>query len=863
VAEGDLTAPPTLGFFRRYGVHLLIAALAAASVAIGVVVWDWEVGSQDAVVTWWALAVLFAIAESCVVHVHVDRQAHTFSLSEIPLVLGLAFATPGGLLIGRVVGSFVALAAVRRQPPLKIAFNLAYFTLDVGVAIVITRVILGHQSASGPWWWLAATVATTSSLLLGSVVVSLVIAAAEGRMVRRPFSAVAGIGGVTTLVSTDLGLIAVAALAGRSAAGWLLTVGGIALFGAYRAHARLRSSNERLGEVYGFSRAVTSSLSEGAVPTTILEQTCALLRAGRAELVLVADDGAAGRVIRLDEGEVTVVTGEVAASTLAARLEALHGEASVLVEAGIDDPVGQAPASARRSALVALLGSADAPAGSLSVAGRLGEVDAFDDEDRRLFETLANHATLALRNQGLVQQLQREAAERKREALHDALTGLPNRTQLEIGLRQALASRQANEIVAVLLVDLDRFKDVNDTLGHHYGDELLRHVATRIQKAAGPDADVARLGGDEFAITLSGALDEAAVIAVAERIGARLIEPFQSGGLVFEVGASIGIAVAPYHGEEGPILLQRADVAMYTAKRAGRDVSVYCAEDDNYSPSRLALAAELRRAIEANELLVEYQPKVSMSTGAVVGVEALARWHHPKLGFIPPDQFIEIAERSGSIGALTERVLNLALGQVAQWRAEGFPLTVAVNVSVRNLLDDSLPTMVTTGLAAHGLPPSALTLELTESSIIADPPRTIATLNRLTGLGVSLSIDDYGTGYSSLSYLHRLPVDEIKIDKSFVLNMLRDEGDAVIVRSTIDLGHSLGLQVTAEGIEDERAWQLLAEAGCDLGQGFFLRRPGTGAQVGRWLREREVERQSFARLEDEVTIRSEVVEPPA
>jgi diguanylate cyclase (GGDEF)-like protein len=847
--------------WRRRGVQLIIAGLAIGSAAIASVDFGWRIGSTDVVVTWWTLAIFFLIAESCVVHVHVDRQAHTFSLSEIPIVLGLAYATPGGLLLGRLVGSFIALAAVRRQPPLKIAFNLAYFGLDVGLAVIITHLILGHEAPAGPWWWLAATVATICSLLLGSFVVSLVIAAAEGRKIRHPFRAVLGIGGVTTLISTDLGLITVAALAGGSSAGWLLGLGGVAMFGAYRAHARLRASNERLGEVYGFSRAVTSSLSEGAVPRTILEQTCALLRAGRAELVLAADDHMAGRVVRLDSGEITIESGDVAGETLAKRLGVLRGETSMLVEAGIDD--AHVVSYGRRSALVAVLGSIDAPVGTLAVAGRLGEVDVFDDEDRRLFETLANHATLALGNQGLVQQLQREAAERRREALHDALTGLPNRTQLEIGLREALARREAHEIVAVLLVDLDRFKDVNDTLGHHYGDELLRHVAGRIQDAAGPDAEVARLGGDEFAITLSGEMEEEDVVAVADRIGARLIEPFQSGGLVFEVGASIGIAVAPFHGDEGPILLQRADVAMYTAKRSGRDVEVYSAEADNYSPRRLALAAELRRAIEADELLVEYQPKISMTTGAVVGVEALARWHHPKLGFIAPEQFIEIAERSGSIGALTERVLNVALGQVAQWRQEGFRLSVAVNVSVRNLLDDSLPTMVLNGLAAHGLPPSALTLELTESSIIADPPRTIATLNRLTGLGVSLSIDDYGTGYSSLSYLHRLPVDEIKIDKSFVLNMLRDEGDAVIVRSTIDLGHSLGLQVTAEGIEDERAWQLLSEAGCDLGQGFFLRRPGTGAQVGRWLRERELEQRSFARLEDEIELRVLPLDPPA
>jgi EAL domain-containing protein (putative c-di-GMP-specific phosphodiesterase class I) len=280
---------------------------------------------------------------------------------------------------------------------------------------------------------------------------------------------------------------------------------------------------------------------------------------------------------------------------------------------------------------------------------------------------------------------------------------------------------------------------------------------------------------------------------------------------------------------------------MYAAKRGSRSVEFYRADIDHASPKQLAMAAELRRDIARRALLVEYQPKAALPSGDTVGVEALARWHHPQHGFIQPDVFIDIAERSGLIRPLTECVLDIAMGQLAQWREQGFDLVMAVNISTRNLLDDALPPMVAAALARHGVPASALTLEITESTIIAEPARTVGTLNRLSDMGVALAIDDFGTGYSSLSYLHRLPVDEIKIDKSFVQRMTVDQSDSVIVRSTIDLGHNLGLQVTAEGVEDGQTWQLLSAAGCDQAQGFFLRASGTGAQLTRWLRARRDE----------------------
>ncbi|HEX4821492.1 MAG TPA: EAL domain-containing protein, partial [Acidimicrobiales bacterium] len=494
--------------------------------------------------------------------------------------------------------------------------------------------------------------------------------------------------------------------------------------------------------------------------------------------------------------------------------------------------------------------------GTLQVSHRRGEIDRFTEDDLQLLATLATHGGICLRNHRLLEQLRREADERHRQALHDTLTGLPNRLLLDDELRSALNERTQDEAVVVMLLDLDRFKEVNDTLGHHQGDVLLRKIAQRITSAVNDRTLVARLGGDEFAVVCTCAPDRDQVRAMAEAIERQLLEPFEFAGLVFEVGCSVGIAVAPTDGDDPATLLQHADVAMYAAKRGAVSVEFYAPEIDHAIPAQLALAAELRRDIARGGLLVEYQPKAALPSGDVVGVEALARWHHPEHGFISPEVFIDIAEHSGLIRPLTEYVLDVALGQLAQWRTEGFDLSLSVNISTRNLLDEGLPAMVGAALTRHRVPPSTLTLEITESTLIADPARTVSTLNRLSDMGVALAIDDFGTGYSSLSYLHRLPVDEIKIDKSFVQRMIADDSDSVIVNSTIDLGHNLGLQVTAEGVEDGQTWQLLSAAGCDQAQGFFLRASGTGVQLTRWLRTRHNEQVALSeliQLQDEPT----------
>jgi diguanylate cyclase (GGDEF)-like protein/PAS domain S-box-containing protein len=422
-------------------------------------------------------------------------------------------------------------------------------------------------------------------------------------------------------------------------------------------------------------------------------------------------------------------------------------------------------------------------------------------------------------------------------AYYDPLTTLPNRVLLHDRLTQAIQTgHHQHKPVAFLLMDLDRFKDINNTLGHHHGDLILQQMGPRLQDLLRQCDTVARLGGDEFAILLPGTDAEGAV-QVVNKLQQALVAPFVIDGLTITVEASIGIAVSPDHGATADLLIQRANVAMYHAKQAGGGHTVYSPEHDHYNPRRLALMTELRYAIEHDELVLYYQPKIDLKTGHVIGVEALVRWRHPNRGLIAPDEFIPLAERTGLIKPLTLWVLTAALDQSRTWQRAGLRLSVAVNLSARNLQDPELPDQIAEMLTRSGTLPNQLELEITESTIMADPPRALEILTRLHRMHIPLAIDDFGTGYSSLGYLRKLPVSSIKIDKSFVKNMVADDGDAVIVRSTIELAHNLGLLVVAEGVETQYIWDRLASLGCDAAQGYYMSAPIPAAALTRWFHE--------------------------
>jgi diguanylate cyclase (GGDEF)-like protein len=421
--------------------------------------------------------------------------------------------------------------------------------------------------------------------------------------------------------------------------------------------------------------------------------------------------------------------------------------------------------------------------------------------------------------------LRRQMDEIAHRAYYDELTGLPNRTLFRDRIEQAiLAAGREPGTATVMLLDIDRFKEINDALGHETGDQLLRDFAERIQQALRVNETLARLGGDEFGILLpTGSPEEATAVAV--RVHEALTASFALRGLSLEVATSIGIATHPEHGDDADALLQHADVAMYLAKEAHIGTAIYDADQDDNDMARLALAGELRQAIESEELVLHFQPKASLETGRIVGAEALVRWQHPDRGFIPPNEFVPIAERTGLIKPLSRYVLARALRQCSAWNAAGLDLHVAVNLTIPDLLDLELPDRIAALLEETGVRPSQLELEITESTILADPFRVRQVLNRLNEMGLRLAIDDFGTGYSSLAYLKRLPVQTIKIDRSFVMEMCTDASDATIVRSTIDLGRNLGLDIVAEGIETQEVWDALRALGCTLAQGYLIGKP--------------------------------------
>jgi diguanylate cyclase (GGDEF)-like protein len=447
----------------------------------------------------------------------------------------------------------------------------------------------------------------------------------------------------------------------------------------------------------------------------------------------------------------------------------------------------------------------------------------------------------------------REAIAKEHQALHDALTGLPNRLLFKDRIETALHGR-SDAPSAVMLIDLDHFKEINDTLGHHAGDVLLQEVAARLSAELGEAGTVARLGGDEFGVLLPRLERSSDATVLAQRLLGRLREPFVIEGLTLEVDASIGIACHPAHGETVEQLNQRADIAMYAAKEGGRGFVMFEPQLDRYSPRRLALAGALRQAIIDGEIVLYFQPKADLATGRIIGVEALARWQHPELGLVGPTEFVPIAEQTGLIGPLTSHVLDEALRQVREWRDAGLELSVAVNLSARSFLDAQLAAEIPPLLERWGVAAHMLELEITESMLMIDPGRAKATLDRLSSIGLSLSVDDFGTGYSSLANLKRLPVDGIKIDKSFVMDMAHDPSDAAIVRSTIDLAHNLGLRVVAEGVENQESWRRLREQGCDLAQGFHVSRPLPGDELGRLIAAHE-----SARVE---ALGAELPDPP-
>lgn len=436
------------------------------------------------------------------------------------------------------------------------------------------------------------------------------------------------------------------------------------------------------------------------------------------------------------------------------------------------------------------------------------------------------------------EQLLNSKREMEHRANHDELTGLPNRSRLHDMAHAAIITAQARgQKLAMMLIDLDRFKEVNDTLGHAIGDKLLQKIARHLDQMLRPRAaQIYRLGGDEFAVLVPSILDEEEMLTLAGKIHANLRSPTLVEGITLELGGSVGISLFPQHGDNSHSLLRCADVAMYKAKTEATRTVIYDPDQDAHSPRRLSMMGELGTAIRENQLLLHYQPRIDIASKRCLGCEALVRWLHPRLGLVPPGEFIPLAEMSDLIQPLGLWVLERALAQIQKWRSAGLELVVSVNLSTRNLMDSAFPIHIERLLQKYPVPPSLLEVEITESTLIGDPERALNVIHRIHSLGVRFAIDDFGTGYSSLGYLKRLPIDTLKIDRSFIRDMLTDEQDAVIVQSTLGLAHSFGLAVVAEGVEDQKTLEALLELNCEQAQGFYISRPVPAEEFEAWFR---------------------------
>ena len=821
--RSEQSSSTSAGFLRRFSperrVEVLAVFLAAAAAALILTLPDSSGATRASpALVLVVLAVGFAVTELTIVKFEFRRESMGFSLSEIPLAFSLVYLAPGPAVIVRVIGA-MAVVLLFRLPFHKVALNVAAFTFEVALAFVVFRGVIQLVGSGDTQLVVAAIAATAVCAIVASMIVSLAISQFEGGLLSR--------------IGTELRLAWWLFLVNAALAGMVL---GLDLISPYlvpvalvplgllwyiiKAYGALDQRLRDLDAVHGFTGQVGRSLDPDEIIRAAVVRTAEVLRTD-GTAVIVFDDGngamlnvhgVVGLDLPTDASDPnwrTLVTSERAVLVPRSELGSIKSSGSAITEM-----------------MVAPMRDESGVMGLLVVAGRTGVGQQFIPNDLVRLQNLTEQLTTSLRKGMFHQRIEREAR-------LDGLTGLPNRVSFERSLADIASHRRGDCQLFVVMLDLDRFKEVNDTLGHQAGDNLLMEVAERMGRLLGPDDVLARLASDEFAIVGERHSREEMLEltwACVREVGL----PVTLDGLEIVVTASAGLAIVDDDFEEGAPL-RFADIAMFNAKTQRLGVEIYRDEIDRRTPARLSMLGDLRSAIEDGLLHFDLQPKLDLSTGTVVGAEALVRWTHPVRGIVSPAQFVRIAEDTGLIKQLTDLMLQRGISALREVHERGYHLGLSVNLSTHDLLDRRLSERVQRHLMENNVDPSLLTLEITESSLLIDGPRTRATINELHEIGVGLSIDDFGTGYSSLSYLRRLPVGELKIDQSFVANVLIDEQDEVIVRSTIDLGHNLGLVVVAEGVENNEVLEHLRVLGCDVAQGYCISRPLSPSRFMSWL----------------------------
>jgi diguanylate cyclase (GGDEF)-like protein len=783
---------------------------------------------------WLGVTLGFAAAEIWVVHLQFRRESNTVSLSEIPLTLGLIFLAPPGLILAQLLGTIPVLVLHRRQSLLKVVFNAVQLTFCTGVGVLVFHSLVGSAEPLGPAGWSAALAASGTAAVLSVFTVSAAIGLTEGRLSLGKVGPVIAFSIGEACVNTSLALVGAVTMSRDSRAGILLLMPAATLYAAYRAYTRERQKTERIEFLYNSGRTLAGA---PAGESAIVELLGDALRMFRAEVAQVSVWPSAGSplitrtTVRADgPAEVDEATEspeddrlleEVMASESGMVIDrrlAGHDQAAFLAHHGLSD------------AVITSLRADNRVVGTILVGKRTEDVVGFDQEHLNLLETLAAQVGAAVENSRLERVLQHQA-------FHDSLTNMANRAMLNRRVETAL--EKPDDLVAVLLIDIDDFKVINDTMGHSVGDQLLVGVAERLATAVRTTDTAARFGGDEFAVLVENMYSTGDAIAAAERVLAAFREPFNLTGQPVRVSASIGIATNNDGLLDPGALMLQADVAMYAAKASEPgSYRLFEASMQDEVAERHALREDLRRALERGELVNHYQPLLALEGHAVLGMEALVRWHHPDRGLIAPGYFIRLAEESGLIVQLGGWVLREACRQLVEWQRlrPAWPLGVSVNLSAVQLRQDGFVDEVVKILKETGLDSSSLTLEITESTFMDDARTAIARLRELRGLGIRLELDDFGTGFSSLSLLRDLPLDGLKIDKSFVDGIRAESDRPVFLQAIVRMAQALDLEMVGEGVEEEHQAEALRAIGVQRGQGYLFSRPLPAEDMGAYLR---------------------------
>jgi predicted signal transduction protein with EAL and GGDEF domain len=800
--------------------------------------------SSDLTIPWWALAVGAGAAEAMVIHLHFRSESGSFSLVEVPLVFGLLFGEPTVAVLAMTGGIVLSLVLIRRQPLLKLAFNAANVSLQYSMAFALMPVLLSGADPLSPGGWAVVVAVASMVAALSFAMILVVIAITEGRFDPTRAVGAALFAVVVAAANSVQALIAILVVLSEPWGVVLLLLSGLLLFVAYRAYLSEREQRERVEFLYTSSRVLGAGGEMGSVVASFLAEAASIFRAEMVVLTwLPAPDlaTAPARFIQRD-GEFEVeIADEVDAAAEAEVAHALAG-ATVVRPATSAAPVGQWLANQGiAEAMVGPLLTDRGTIGLLVVANRLGDVATFSDTDLRLFSTLVQQVAVSLEKDQLGQalvELREMGEELEQQAKYDSLTGLANRSHFLRRLND-LYLTAGDDHGAVLYIDLDEFKPVNDRYGHSAGDELLKQVATRITAATRRSDVVARLGGDEFAVLLTSGVGKGGgdggdpgdhdggvdpeVDAVAQRIVRSLGSSFHIDGNEIRIGASVGLAYRQ-GASTGDVLLHQADLALYEAKRLGKGKVVTFGGHLRATMARQqALRDDLRQALTRGEFEVHYQPIVDINDLRVVGAEALVRWRHPSGRLVSPEGFLDEAEQSGLISSVDRLVRIEAMDKAVAFRALDNGFFVSVNISGQDLLNPSLLHELESDLAAASAPAEALVFELTESALIDRPETAARQLTAIRSLGPRIALDNYGAGYSSVSALRTLPLEFVKIAKPFVVEM--SSGDTDLMAAMVALGQKLGFVVVAEGIEDDHAIAVLRELNCDLGQGYHFAKP--------------------------------------